>query len=672
MMMNRGTQLGVWAAVLVGVVAGCQCDDNRLGSVAPNMEVTPNPVVFGQVAVGSATERIVEVRNRGQSALSVYSVTVVEGEAEISVARLFTTDCEGNSRTGDQMTISGGTCARFAVRMLPQATTSLAGVVRIESNDPQAPEFDLPVTGDGVIAALRACVLTEEGEIDEAACTNLASAATEVPTISFTDTPMGDKTERTVRLFNLGEGSLTLTNARAEGHGDHFHVEGDAFTGDVPHGEPKDLKVFFAPKESGVKEGMLVLPSNDLSHPLVKLPLVGKALGAELCFDPPTGLDFGTVPRGESVTQTLKIENCGFVSYSFQQIDFTEDDPLQEKFAVRWVTIDGAAGATPAAGHAFKPGDQLFAEVTYKPVNNAGVDKAGFGIRTEYQRGRIPVRGEAAFPGCGVGEPKPTANVRVTRGGTTVTPPGPFEPLTTLQFDASGSNVPAGGATYAWRVVRQPQGGTQNLTGATASRKNLYLELTGEYEIELIVRDENNCGSEPVRITVTSLSDADLVFQLTWPEAFGDVDAHLVKGTGGIFSGGADCYWSNCMKNGPYGPYSMAWGSGNSNPTLDVDARWGKGPEQIRIVKPADGTYVFHTHYYCSRMQVGNRYGETSFGPTNPRLRVFVNGVMKVDETVKMNDLYAWEAATVVVSNNGQDIAVTPGTRVYKTSQGCL
>lgn len=321
----------------------------------------------------------------------------------------------------------------------------------------------------------------------------------------------------------------------------------------------------------------------------------------------------------------------------------------------------------------FPPGAQLFAEVTYAPSRVHGAsdvgDTAGFAIRTEFQNGRIPVVGKGASPGCGGG--LPTANVIVRDGATDITSNPNSEPLRTLTFDGGTSTSAVGGAlTYVWRLVRQPQGGSVSLTGSTASRRSLFLQLAGEYEVELVVQDQYGCQSPAKTVVVRAVPNASLHVQLIWPEFHGDVDLHLVRANGSPFSSN-DCYWSNCMPAQTYNSYSINWGPTVANPTLDIDATWGRGPENINIETPVDGDYRVNVHYWCSRPN-GGAFGGASRGAVSPRVRVFVNGTAVLDETRSLTQRDMWTAGIIHVSNNGTTITVTPSTAApSKVTQGC-
>lgn len=678
-MLSMTMRLGIWALFAAGAVAGCQCDDGVLKTVVAEIQVTPNPISFGSVAVGAVAEQIVEVNNQGTGTLSIGSVSVVEGEDVISVTRLFTTTCEGNSRSDNLFAIAPGGCARFSVRMLPKVTGSVTGLIRIVSDASNAPELDVPVNGVGVRAVIRACAVSievearEEGEPVETeveTCTDFTQDPEFMPTVEFSDLPAGDTSERTVRIYNLGEGSLALTNARVVTQYPSLFVDGDSFSGSVEAGSSIDLKVKFSPKSSGDVWGMLNLPTNDADHPLVELPVVARGLGASLCMTPELGIDFGPVPVGETRTQAITFENCGYITYNIEKLDFAEDDVLNPKYTVKWVTIDGAPAAAPQIPMtAFAPGAQLFAEVTYAPqkVHTAQEDGdlAGFSIKTGYQSGRVPVRGKGASPGCNMGGP-PTPVVRVTNSlGQDITSDPTSEPLKTVKLDASASTVPGGGAKYQWRLAAQPVGGSLSLSGTAATRPtvDLYLELAGTYEVELVVQDQYACAAPPVRVIIISKPTADLHIQLTWPERHGDVDLHLVRNGKDAFTAD-DCYWRNCMPSKRYGPYSMNWGTSVQNPTLDIDATWGRGPENINIKKPADGTYQVQAHYYCSKL------GSTTLGSTSARVRIYVNGIVEMDESLTLNAVDSWTAATIVVSG-GVVTSVTPSTVKGRTSISC-
>lgn len=674
------------AAVAMGTVTGCDCG-GEVRPVYPKIDVTPVDVVFGPVPVGAASEMLVEVRNSGQSALDITSLTVTENEAEIAVARAWEQDCSGNAREGGASLI-GGDCARFAVRIKPTGPHAVAGKIVIESNDTETPAVTVNVSGTGVVSGVKVCVVVPaHDEVPEAlSCSDWTKPeAEQVPPLDFGAVPLNDELVRKVRIFNAGEGPLVVTNAAVEvgdvDSPDFALKTGASFTATIAKAGEKDVELKFTPLGGdGKVTATFVIPTNDPLHPIVRVPLVADVKGPRLCVLPETGLDFGSVIVNTSRSLTLTVKNCGYVPYSISRFEFNEDDTATNEFR-----IDNMPVITTSAPRPFAPGDEFTLNVTYTPkkvtpANGAG-DTGRFTVQTDYQRGTVPVVGKGQSPGCGTGT-VPVANIKVFAGTQDITSNPQREPLDTVTLDGGTSTVGAGRGSpiYVWRLVSQPANGTTNISGSGA-RPRLFLELAGDYVVELVVKDQYDCQSEPKTITVRSVPKGKLHIQLTWPESFGDIDLHYL-GPGGtffdhgdFFTDGSDVFYMNKTPDWGRNSSTQPDGNRNNDASLDIDTLWGNGPENINHDLPFDGTFKIVVHHYCSRQYQGGGYSNVSSGPSNARVKVYVNGLEKLNVTKSITQRDIWEVASVVVSGGGTNIQVntlsTPTRKTNDSQQGC-
>jgi hypothetical protein len=677
------------AALLASSVTGCDCGPGtRLAQ--PTIEVNPVALDFGNVAVGAGAEQLVDVKNSGSGPLEISSIavtggTAASGESQLALARVLSIDCSGNARDPKVLFIEAGGCARFAVRFAPLAVGDMTGQVTIVSTDDQHTPLDIPVTGRGVSSKVKVCVLTADGAVDEAACTHFdspdAAIAAKLPEIDFGSAPIGDNVLRKVRILNDGEGTLVVTSAHAESDVPDFSVTGDTFSATIEGTKSADLEASFKPQGDGPETGKLVIPTSDLAHPTVELLLKAQSQGPRLCVLPETGLDFGSIPVGSTRKLTLNIKNCGFVPYNINTFDFHEDQPTPADFAV--------TAGMPTMPHAFPPGADVTIEVSYTP-HAVATDTAFFSLITDFQRGRIPVTGTGAPGNCAPGV-RPTAVIKVRKGSQDITANPTVQPLDTVTLDgtvsATGSVVPRGGVKYKWRLVSQPTNGTQNVAPrANPATATLFTELDGDYVVELVVGDQYGCDSEPKQVTIHSTSTGKVHIQLTWPQSFGDLDLHFLgpngrfDDAGSLFTSGTDCFYANCKPES----YDIDWGRNgtttadnnpNNDPTLDIDALWGNGPENVTDSNPFDGTYTVLVHYYCSRARDSRSatgVSNVSQGAASANLKVYVNGVEKLVAVHDLTQRDKWIAATIVVSNGGQTITVNPSTAAITKSTASI
>ena len=90
------------------------------------------------------------------------------------------------------------------------------------------------------------------------------------------------------------------------------------------------------------------------------------------------------------------------------------------------------------------------------------------------------------------------------------------------------------------------------------------------------------------------LEDVALHVRLRWNTDETDVDLHLVRPNGQLWTCEGDCYFASAAPN---------WGDPNrfeDDPFLDVDNVDGFGPENINLEAPAAGTYHIYVHYWAN------------------------------------------------------------------------
>jgi len=672
------------AAVLLGAAAACDCGGG-LRVLEGGIAVSPAVVDFGEVSIGAEARRLVEIRNTGNGALELGPIALAragaagDGGAQFTLERVLAADCEGRERAGSATSLEVAGCARVEIRFAPTTRARAESTLVVESADTAAPRIEIPVRGVGVRTRLKICVLSAEGEVLDRDCTHFGDAdparANSVPAVEFGSVADGQTATRLVRLLDEGDGPVVVSDVRAQSDFPDITMDGGRFAGTIDAGRSVDVRVRFTAQGDGARNGSLLVVSGDPARPRVELPILGQALGPRLCIQPATGLDFGAVPVGETRRLTLGLRNCGAVAYDISALAFEADDPAAGAFAP-------APGAIPALPRAFPPGDSLDVELDFEPPSVATFT-GRFSISTWFRSERIPVTGDGTPAAC-AGEVVPTAAIRVNKGSQDITANPLVQPLDTVGFDASGSTVLRGGATYRWSLASQPQNGTQNVVPrANPAFASLFAALDGDYVVEVVVGDGYGCESAPARVRVHVASRGRLHMQLTWAQGYGDVDLHLV-GPGGTFAdaglggGASDCFFASCK--GIWGDpgYGVDWGLGGTtradsvhtnDPTLDIDRLWGNGPENITDTAPFDAAYTAVVHYYCARPESGAGYGLTSFGPVDATLRIFVNGEERHAATRRLSQRDKWTVATIAVSNRGSTVVVAPsGSPVVKST----
>jgi hypothetical protein len=413
---------------------------------------------------------------------------------------------------------------------------------------------------------------------------------------------------------------------------------------------------------------------------------------AQICFNPDP-VQFNGVTVGSSSTIPVTITNCGTV-------DLTVSITLENSTTTTLFTASSSGGGgLPALPFELLVGVPLTINVTYTPVTVGGPpaapDTGVLDVTSTNQTFTLPLEGYGEAPSC-TPSSSPTASIQ-TEAGTV-----PFDPaatnlapntLVTLDGTASAAPAPDSVTVWSWRLVSGPS--SASLLDATQSKAYLDVQAGGDYTVELLVQSSAGCWSAPVDVTIHVNATAAIHIQLTWPESYGDLDLHYI-GPGGHFyettpyPGDLDWEYSLATAYGtepptPTGSTSPDWGGPGTypnggdtvapdnstvdDPEMDLDQRQGYGPENISHNNPFDGTYTITAHYYC-----GDDSSGADVGPATAVVTVFVRGTMAWSGMMpNMQPSQAWDAAQIVVSNGGQDIAVVPlSGGVYATNEGCV
>jgi uncharacterized protein YfaP (DUF2135 family) len=485
-------------------------------------------------------------------------------------------------------------------------------------------------------------------------------------------------------------------------------VSGDAQKAYLQPGESVMVDVTFAPTIKGSQTATLGISSCDGCTPL-DVALTGFGLDQSLVVGP-CPMDFGTVLPETPVTKELTIENAGPYPVTVNTVR-----PAQAGDFSVTPLASTQYGATPE----LKPGDKITLQVTYLP-SGVGADVNVLLIDSNDEaapRVMCELMGASdcdnaggnglAERGCYSG-PDGTAGVGACRAGAqsctsagwsecvgqvlpqvsgacsastsdtncdgTPDPAQPaptadagadqvVEPLDTVTLNGSASIAnPSGSAlTYTWRVIRKPPGSNTSVQGSGA-RPTMWADLAGEYEIGLKVTGTNSCVSSEDSVLVTAIPRSKIHIQLIWDIDKVDVDLHYKEPNGQWFDYlfSSDCFYST-QGDCDFGSGAFPDGRTNNDPTLDRDDIDGLGPENINHDAPFNGTYRIAVNYFCAFRD--NR----DMGRTNATVRVYVDGIKKLEVVKSLTERDFWEAASVSVS--GTAVTVTALTAApYRTT----
>ncbi|MFL5350333.1 MAG: choice-of-anchor D domain-containing protein [Hyalangium sp.] len=237
------------------------------GTPPLELQLSATQVDFGDVQVGSpSAPRTLTLTNTGTHLLT------------LSALGLSGVDAAAFSLTAPSLPVmmDPGNSVEVTVRVQPDAERPFSGMLRVDSDDPNAPSMAVPLTGQG-ISQLH------------------VSAALEFGKQLVNNTAMARK----VRITNDTGASVTLSALQVEGAvASPFSVKRPTLPLVLAPGEAQEVAVAFTPQAESEVSARLVA---SFSEPAVRfvVALHGQGLPAVLSFTPPA-LDFGLVRVGGS------------------------------------------------------------------------------------------------------------------------------------------------------------------------------------------------------------------------------------------------------------------------------------------------------------------------------------------------------------------------------------
>lgn len=272
-------------------------------------------------------------------------------------------------------------------------------------------------------------------------------------------------------------------------------------------------------------------------------------------------------------------------------------------------------------------------------------------------------------------------------------PSGSVAVGTTVVLDGRGST--GSGLGYAW-TLQPPSGSSAHLGSTSSSTAGFVPDVSGNYQWALTITDSAGCTDQAQGSTFVSGGSTGtrrkVTVQLTWVgdtvSNGGDLDIHLLGpppsgvtafwfdqpvGTalpinlpppfdvlvGGGGGNGTDVFWGNKTPDWGLNDTTAADGDRANDPSLDVDAQWGLGPETITLNAAFDGQFRVGASYYCARPNNG-QYNTASIGTVHATVKVFVDGSLRstFQSVVALHQRDLWEAAVITVSGGGTAVSV--------------
>ena len=366
-----------------------------------------------------------------------------------------------------------------------------------------------------------------------------------------------------------------------------------------------EVQVTFTPVSFLDYAAELVVASDDPDNPELRIELAGVGVDRpmpDIAIHPQT-LEFPTVAAGATDLQFITIRNEGDAPLTLGSIQ----QQGSGAFVLRSDPSNNSIG----------PNSEVPLLIEYAPTSALG------------DSGRLSI------PSDDPDEPQLEVVLLGNGGGDFEYPdaeiacPGTSEPPIYVQLDGSGSTDPAGllPLSYEWSIVSLPTGSQGDLSNLVTSTTELFTDVAGNYEVQLVVENSAGTRSAPQRCAIAAIPADAVHIELTWDTPSADLDLHLARGNAAIFGGSDDCSFCRPSPN---------WGGGDANPRLDLDDQGGLGPENINIREPAGGEYKVRVHYF----------EEHQDDAVTATVKVYLNGAE------------AWTGSRILVENEVWDVGI--------------
>lgn len=319
-------------------------------------------------------------------------------------------------------------------------------------------------------------------------------------------------------------------------------------------------------------------------------------------------LDLG-LPKIRVEPDCIEFERIGQFDVAFSSVEISNDgvrdlliDEVLFEPAVPGDTAISVQGGVPP-GFAVAPGESVTVTLTFAPQDTL-THEGDLVIRSNDPESR-----EVRVCVSGTGSECPIAVAELLED------PEDIEPLDTIRFYGGDSYTETQDVEieqHRWRMTVRPTGSTAVLSSPEAEQTQLTVDIAGTYEVCLEVLDTDgirSCNDACTRVDVIP-TDA-LHVQLVWDHPRADLDLHILKEGGNVFTHEGDCYFSN---REPEWFEPLA-----ANPTLDADDDQGYGPENSNIEAPLPGSRWRVLVHYWNKQTDGDAF-------TVATLRVYAYG----------------------------------------------
>jgi hypothetical protein len=335
-------------------------------AAAPRVAVSPTSLGFGNVTLGTSSEKTFTVSNTGNATLTG------------TVARAAGTSTEYTVSPAT-FSVAAGSSQVVTVTYAPADVASDAGSVVVSSNDAASPSVSVGLSGAGVAAATPGIALAPVS-------------------LSFGDVVLGQAATLAAQVRNTGAATLNVTSlARCAGTSTSFDFT-PAAPFSVAPGQSATVSVTYRPTVAGSESGCLAVTSNDPASATVNLGLSGSGIAQAVpaLALAPSALSFGSVAVGSAASQEVQVRNTGTGSLAVSRISLCSGTPS----TFSW---------SPAAPLTVAAGESATVTVTFEPT---AVGPSEGCLAVESNDAAIPTA-NLAVTGAGTQPPVPSVDVDV-------------------------------------------------------------------------------------------------------------------------------------------------------------------------------------------------------------------------------------------------------------------
>ncbi len=585
---------------------GADDKGNISGVDTATLTVTPGSVDFDLINLGETDQRSITISNTGSGTLRISSIEIIKNGAPNANKFNKVGDWEPrNLKTNESFDLT--------VEYAPVDPVSDSGAIRIRSNGSAGGTHDIPIRTTAnppqiftprTISFERVAPNTTESQI--AIVQNIGRSP-----LIFQD----------IILTGSSAFSISFPDPNVSIEENNPETDTDNWPSVLEPDESFPIRVYFAPGDTEPANSELVFYTNDPNDPQYKVDVIGNSGAACMNVTDEALINFGASPIGRTSRRAITIENCSAGSeLVISAIEISDDGG--GKFDVPAEFLPPGLLDEPIK---LRPRETTNFTVTYDPTDEVEDEgsiliKSNDPIKSSLT---IPVKGKGSHVVC----PEAIAEARIA-GTTQYKDELLARPLQNIEFSGTRSSG-SSQLTYEWSVRSRPSNSQSRFTpNNTVAEPRLWLDLAGDYEIELVVYDADGLAScEPSIVTIHVVPSQEIHIQLTWftpavPSPRNgngtDVDLHYRHPQGTKWNDRTYTVYWNSKASG------LSWGSTPAlanKATLDIDDLWGVTTENINHVQPLNGNYEIGVHYYA----------DNGRGGTDATLRIYVQGVLKYE-----------------------------------------